>query len=149
MNKNADKIIGVKLSSSFPTKSRCKFCKGFPKVYYMTRNPTHSMDHRKTIDSLDFYRSFIKRMSDDFFLISQPRYFQSASTFAHAISNYCNYRPRLHRTRGCTPKRDYVEFLACECGKTFWAFAVKSVKNRPEIENRKSKNNFPNKGLII
>jgi len=91
-------------------------------------------------------KKWLKRMTQDWYLDVEPRYFQEITNFSHAV-DYKGYNPKIHHTRGIDPRNNIVEFISCWSGCTIWAFADKATKKRPEIANRKSRILHPQKFL--
>lgn len=145
MNKKSSKndIIRIRLSSPFMVRAACKYCSGGPLIYYYIRNSTNWFDPRKAIGQLAFLRNLARQITTAH-IFSEPKDYNVISYFSLGVG-YTQYRPKLHRTRGSSFTLDIVEFLTCDCMKTTWAFNQKSIQNRPEISNRKSRFNFPKK----
>jgi hypothetical protein len=139
-------IIHINISSTFLIKNRCKACGKHPSDYYYIRKCRVYKD----IDELNYYsKSFKKRIGRfilDWYLDSDPKFFCDIKDFSFCIRDK-SYLPRLHNTRGepSNNKDHVIEMLGCECGKTTWAFNNKSIKNSPEIINRKGRYGYPRK----
>lgn len=136
-------IIRVRLSTPIMVRTRCKHCMGLPSIYYYLRNPTMWFSPRKALDASSHIKKLIGLIQQRSPILP-PKYYTSASLLAHNIM-YAKYRPKLHRTRGCSAVFDVVEILTCDCMQTTWAFTDKAVSNRPEIACRKARYRFPNK----
>lgn len=136
--------IKVNLSSSFVCRSVCTKCGTKPLYYYFSRNPIMWYDPGKNRNLFDFIRKYIKTIAPDQYSLDDFKTSAKIGYYNHPV-NYKGYRPKLHRARGIDPVYDLVEHLACECGLTTWSFAERSVRNRPEIVNRKSKYKHKNK----
>jgi hypothetical protein len=139
-------IIRVNISSTFICRSKCLECGEGPSEYFHIRSPSLSKDVSLDIKFSAHFRDFIKRMSNDWYLEGDPKYFRDIKEFSFILEDK-QYRPTLHRTRGSDIKlRDNViEIAICDCGATTWAFNQKSTKKRPEITNRKGKYFYPKK----
>ena len=98
-------------------------------------------DPRRVTNRLELAKNRIKNIGwiTNPIIIDDPTYKVSASSFSHH-PYYKGYRPRLHRTRGSNAIMDSIEYLGCDCGKTYWAFSEIGNLRRPEITNRKSRN---------
>jgi hypothetical protein len=134
----------IKLSTPFLVKSRCKFCRGLPMHYYYIKSRGLYQDPSKLVQWFQDVSKHFKRMCTEHYFLSEPRYCGGMANFSQTPF-YKGYNPTLHRTRGVSNSSEMSEFLMCECGGTSWAFRNKAVKNRPEIVNRKSRKNFPQK----
>lgn len=132
-------IIRVRLSMPVLVRARCIHCGGFPtQLYYMRNNSLYVTPPRRgTRMGKRRYRMSTGHPSDS------PKYF-TMNQSSHSTM-YKSYRPKLHRTRGSSSSSEFIEYLTCDCFATKWAFAEKSVVNRPEIMNRKARNFFPHK----
>lgn len=137
-------IVKVNLSSSFVYRTICLKCGSRPLYYYYTRNPIMWYDPHKNRDIFDFIRKYFKRLSPDNYSLDDFVYSSKIGYYNHPV-NYKGYKPKLHRTRGVDPILDLVEHLTCNCGYTVWSFSDKSVRSRPEINNRKCKYKHSNK----
>lgn len=139
-------IIRVKISSSFLPRARCKMCGKGPSWYYYTRKPYLRADVKEYKADSKFWRNWMKHMTNDWYLDEQPSEFHSIEDFSLKLGDI-HYRPQLHRTRGSNvpSHENVIEMLGCDCGHTTWAFNYKSTRNRPEIQNRKSRSFYPQK----
>lgn len=137
-------IIHVNISSTFLIKNRCKSCGKMPLDYYYTKMPYLYKDVNEKISCLKNYFKSIDRLTNDWYLGSDPRSFYDIQLFSFSIKSK-GYIAKLHNSRGVKNKNQVLEFLICECGKTKWAFNGKSIKNRPEIINRKGRYDYPRK----
>ena len=134
-------IVKVNFSSSFLARARCSACGQGPAHYYFSRNPISWYDPINIKKMFEFIKLNFNRLSNEDYRIDDFIFSARTSFFNHSV-NYKGYKPRLHRTKGVDPSSDVVEFLICNCGKTAWAFAERSIKNRPEIINRKSRYHY-------
>jgi hypothetical protein len=133
-------IIKVRLSTPILARTRCVYCGGLPEYFYYIWNGGlyYSPSKPKTRMARHSYR-----MSTDDSDLSSPKYFNVSK--ASQYTKFKSYRPKLHRTYGSSSSLEYIEYLTCYCFRTKWAFAEKSVANRPEIAMRKARNFFPHK----
>lgn len=139
--------IRINISSSFMARARCVKCGKSPSYYYSIRNPFLYEDVGYVISNSKWRRSWIKSMKGNWYLDSEPKYFHDIQEFSFILDDK-QYRPTLFRIMkgGAVKDRDnVVEMLGCDCGATIWAFNQKSVKNRPEITNRKGRYKYPGK----
>jgi hypothetical protein len=134
--------VRVNLSSSFIAKSRCKFCATGPQNYFISKLVTKWYDHSFIKERAAAYLKRLRRMNFDFYLDSSPKHFKSVKFLIHTVF-YKGYDPVLHKNRGVPAVANYMEYLACHCGRTQWAFVQKSAAARPEIIQRKSRNKYP------
>lgn len=148
MNKNG--FVKVNLSSTFPFKNRCKYCASQPKHYYYTRTASAFQDH----EVIKFINMWIssnhKRMCEDYYLTEMPKHFNTAGSFAHLV-DYKGYNPRFHKNHkdhNAHALASTTDHLACNCGRTNWAFNETSAKNRPEIKQRKARENSSSSFLV-
>lgn len=137
--------ITIRISSSFMSRARCKYCKGKPVAYFGMYKPNSWGD-------VTGYREFtgdkfwIQRFCPSWYKHYQPREFDDIYEFSFRLQ-YKNYCPLLHRTRGAevSSRNNIIDCLSCECGKTVWAFNQESTRRRPEITNRKGRYDYPQK----
>jgi hypothetical protein len=126
----------IKTSTTFPTRSLCKFCCSGPVFYSFYKNEKmyKSPDlcfKNKTIYNVNY---------DHNDAIIKCRH---ASIQEHSfILDLNKFNIKMHRTKGVNNKNNYEEFLFCDCGKTGWKFNYKSTKDRKEISMRQSKKFF-------
>lgn len=130
-------IIKINISNSFIHRARCAKCGNQPKYYYISANPILYNDPNKNKNNFKFIKKYYKRISSDH-KIDDFRFASKLNYYNHSV-NYKSYNPKLHRVKGADAKFNLIESLTCECGYTFWYFTEKSIKNRSEILNRKSK----------
>lgn len=138
-------IVKINVSSTFMVRARCRECGGPPNYYFYVRKPYLYKDVRAQQTTSKWLRSWVKRMTSDWYLDSEPRHFHDIEEFSFVMDDK-HYIPTLHRSRNTNKyKEDVVEFVGCDCGQTVWAFNQKSTKNRPEVTNRKGRYNYPNR----
>lgn len=130
--------VKVNISSTFPARTRCKYCLGLPTKYYYIRNPNCWISPKFNMDLNLWLKHNLKRISKDFYVYSDPNTVKSFNIFNHKLS-YKGFRIRLHKNKGIHPFMDYMEILRCPCHKTSWAFYQKSAAYRPDIINKKGK----------
>jgi hypothetical protein len=141
---DSSQSVQVNLSSSFVVRSRCKFCATGPKHYIISKLSTKWYDHSMIKDRFTSYVKRLKRMNYDFYLTVSPKVFNSVGFLTHTAF-YKGYNPALHKNISLSPIANYMEYLACGCGRTQWGFAQKSSASRPEIASRKSRYKYPRK----
>jgi hypothetical protein len=136
--------VRINISSSFMARALCKECGKGPAYYYHVRLPFIWKDVSDQIIGSKWFRSWIKRLVSDWYLVSEPRYFRDISEFSASFPD-AHYNPTAHMKRGLpkVEKDNVMEMLGCECGATVWAFNQKSTKNRPEVINRKGRYKYP------
>lgn len=143
--------IKVSISSAFIMRARCKYCGDVPTTYFWISNSPLDKDVLEMINEAKFDKNYIKRMGGDWYLYNEPKAFLNNGYFSFTLYGK-SYSPKLHKSIGNTydiKSRDNItEMLGCECGKSFWAFNNKSVKNKPEIVNRKGRYGY-NQKLVI
>lgn len=138
-------IIKINISSPFMVRTRCVECGGAPNYYFYARKPYLYKEANQQVIGSKWMRGFVKRLTSDWYLDSEPRYFHDIEEFSFTLDDK-GYLPNLHRSRGGSKyKEDVIEFVGCDCGQTVWAFNQKSTKNRPEIVNRKGRYTYPNR----
>jgi hypothetical protein len=136
------KFVGVNLSTTFLIRTKCKFCATGPVHYFTGKTTIKWLSPHKAKGNYKFYFKFIKRVNYDYYLDEAPKKYTSMSPFTHTPA-YKGYNPALHKKRGVSAINDFVEYLCCDCGRSKWVFSQKATKQRPEIVNRKAKNNYP------
>jgi hypothetical protein len=133
-------IIRVNISSSFLPRARCKKCGKGPSFYYFRRKSALLKSPLR-----EATKRWLKRMTADWYLTESPKDFDHIEDFSFRLFDK-SYRPVMHKTRGFSTGKDHiVEALSCDCGHAVWLFNHKSVKNRPEIRNRKGRYGYPQK----
>lgn len=146
MKRNKKRIVEVKLSTTFLSRTKCRYCNDFSPFIYRVRNSLLDYDVKLYIQKFEYIKANVKRMCDDYYLFLNPKFFKDVSFFNHAVS-YKGYNPRLHRLKN-VKKDDYcTEYLSCVCGFTNWAFNYKSCENQLSF-NRKSKNYHKRKFIL-
>jgi hypothetical protein len=138
--------ITVNISSSFFKRAKCKDCGGGPNYYYPLRKPVLWDDPRQLLAASKWLRTFIKRLVEDWYLDATPKYFTEANEFSYSPSDK-HFTPTRFRTRGLPTKQEdnVIDVMVCECGASVWWYNQKSVKNKPEIVNRKGKYGYPDR----
>lgn len=137
MKRNKKRIVEIKLSTTFLSRTKCRYCNDFSNFIYRIRNYLLDYDTKICIQKFEYIKSNVKRMCDDYYLSLSPKFFKDTSFFNHSVS-YKGYNPRLHRLRD-VKKDDYcTEFISCRCGFTNWAINYKLCENQLSF-NRKSR----------
>jgi hypothetical protein len=142
--KDREETFKVKLSSPFLVRTRCKYCGSLPVDYFRMGGNRHFKDFRDFLNIFSWVPKHNKRLCSDFYLMDDPSSFYVMSNFSYSVP-YKAYNPSIHHKRGIRPTRDINECLVCECGRTYWVFKQQAVMKRPEIVNRKSNREFPQK----
>ena len=137
--------IQINLSTPFLQRAKCKFCEKGPSYYYCCRN-TFFLDATTPQKYMQWVTKHNYRICTDDYLFEEPKQCTQLINLSYQLP-YKGYTPTLHRCRGVQPRTDFIEYVICKCGKTTWQFYYRSAKNRPEIINRKCRNNFPKKFL--
>lgn len=140
-------IIRINISSTFMQRTLCPECGEGPSFYYVVMKPFMWKDIKNLVMVSKISRKWVKRMNSSWYQNFDPRYFRKLGDFTFILEDK-SFRPLIHRTRGSDKGGDrdnVVEFLSCDCGSSVWAFNDKSVKNRPEIANRKGRYRYPQK----
>jgi hypothetical protein len=138
-------LIKINISTPFLVRTRCVECGSSPTYYLQLKKPFLFAEVQLYLIYSKFYRSYIQRMTENWYLYEKPKHFISIKEFSFILDDK-HYVPKFFHTRGFPIGRENrVEFLSCSCGATLWAFNQKSVKNRPEIVNRKGRYSYPNK----
>lgn len=138
------KPFKLKLSNPVLVRTRCKFCQENPSIYFRITNSRLFLDVNKSNNLLKWIKIHFNRMCADYYLIEQPSSFHTMSTFGFS-PNFKSYNPSLHHKVGVDSKRDCIDCLTCDCGRTCWYFNQESSLNRAEIVNRKSHKEYPQK----
>lgn len=146
---NKKDFIKVNLSSTFPLKSRCKYCSSDPKHYYLARTISAFQDHEVIIYINMWIASNHKRMCKDYYLAEMPRNYNVISNFGHSV-DYKGYSPRYHRNskyHNLHANLNMIDYVTCRCGKTRWAFNDTVARYKRETIQRKSRVLFKTKYL--
>ncbi len=141
--RNRPEKTHVNLSSSFVMRCRCKHCGSFPKTYWYHRIKSYAMSPDNMRKQFCNWQKFQKRLCDDYLEEGDPSQIRKMSAMNFNFS-FKNYSPRYHKNRG-SGIFDITEYIECDCGLTLWAFGEKAGKNRPEINQRKSRYKYPHK----
>lgn len=136
--------VRVNISSTFPIRSKCKFCMKGPQYYIIQKRPIKWIDPKDIKIIFDQVAKYTKRMTQDFYLPESPKHFHAMGAFSCPVF-YKKYDPSLHAKRGIMCYDDVIEMLLCACGFTGWAFTQKSSVLRSEITNRKARYKYPRK----
>ena len=143
-------VVRINISSTFLQRARCKECGKGPNFYYASMPPFKWKDIKHFVIYSKFSKRWVKRMVSDWYRDFSPRYFHNLGDFSFALEAK-SYNPALHNShiRHEQLARDNViEYVGCDCGATVWAFNDKSIKNRPEITNRKGRYKYPQKFVL-
>jgi hypothetical protein len=138
-----------KLSSSFMVRCRCKHCGQTPDAMYYVRqiSPEIGPEETKKINGF-FAKAFKKfintnRLISDFYLQSNPSEFTDLKYFNVRREGNAWFNPHLHKNKGFSLNKNYMQYFTCKCGKAQWAFCSgSSVEDKMEIFHRKAKRNF-------
>jgi len=136
-------FVKINASITFPIRTKCKSCMNGPKFYYIQKMPALWFDPNQIKRNFDRLKKSFKSMNQDFYLMESPKFFTGISPF-NFTPRFNHYNPTLHAKNGVL-NNNILEFLACECGFTTWAFSRKSTQNRPEITKRKAPYSYPHK----
>jgi len=139
-----NKTFGVKLSTTFPVRTKCKYCLGSPTEYYYIRTPIKWLNPNRIRDQFDAMKKWLKRLTSDHYLDDHPREFVGISSFNFYLP-YSKFNPALHHKRGVKPVEDIIEILSCDCRRSNWAFVQKAHQNRPDILCREARSTYPHK----
>ena len=135
--KNKRKATEVCLSSTFMQKNRCKFCSSYLSETFVYMAGVRNKDCT-IVNSLN-------RKTDYQFLAPENHYMLvfSAYTYIHnalSLRPTKSYNPKLHKNN--CKKINYVDGIACHCGKSFFMFNQSASESQIEIKNRKAKGFF-------
>lgn len=135
----------VNLSSTFPVRTKCKYCLSGP-TYYSSDS---IFFRRLNIQDARQYQKVVKRM------MKINRNWYSELSFSHFLDKsgisilfhkptYMGHHPTLYRKRGVSD-RDIEEYFVCTCFKTKWKFHFKATQSCPEIAHRRARYSYPTK----
>lgn len=136
--------VRVGMSSTFPIRSKCRFCMKGPTHYFCQRLPPRWFSPKRIQEMANHAYKHINRMCQDFYFIETPKEFTGTMAFnwQHAGKSY---DPSLHTKRGAVFFDNVLEYLSCNCGRTCWSFAQKIAILRDEIVRRKARYKYPQK----
>lgn len=139
-------VIRINISSTFLPRVRCKECGEGPDYYYASMKPIVWKDIKHFVIYSKIAKKWVKRMVTNWYQEFQPRYFSKLGDFSFALDAK-SFNAALHRVKGTplNPRENVVEYVGCSCGSTVWSFNDKSIKNRPEITNRRGRYKYPQK----
>lgn len=83
-------------------------------------------------------------MTGDWYLKRQPKHFHSLRNFNFYFRER-SFTPSMHHKLNMEYIDHVIEYLACPCGRTVWAFNQKDGEERPEIKHRKGRYSYPQK----
>jgi hypothetical protein len=132
----------INLSSTFPVRAKCPKCKD-DCYYYWYHVPSYFDDPSSSFSIFNWFKKYINKMNSDWYLDTEPRQNHNLSHFNFVWSEK-SFKPRLLHTRGIS-NNTRMEFITCQCGDYVWAYTQQSIKNRPEIINRKARTSYPKK----
>jgi len=138
------KAIKINLSSTFIVKNKCVECNKHPNEYYWINLPPYYYDPTNSYELFDWIKKYIKRMTGSWYMKRSPRHFKSIKDFNFYWSEK-SYKAALHQHFNIEATDHVIEYLACPCGRTVWAFNQKDAEERPEIKNRKARYSYPQK----
>jgi len=130
--------IKIKISSSFPVRTLCKYCLTGPTYYFRV---SKKKIKRKPDNQINYKHYSTRLEPDDFIITCRSLKIKDVSY----STNFIAYNPKIHRQRKLLRSINVDDILYCECSLTNWAFNVSSSKGRKEIEQRKSKITFDKK----
>lgn len=134
--------IRINASTTFPVRSKCRFCMSGAVNYFVQNTPPKWFNPRRIIDMSRHFHKHTKRMCQNFYWIESPKEFTSIIAFSWYPSEK-SYNPALHNKRGTIPVNHAVEFLSCGCGRTAWGFEQKDAKIT--TTKRKARYSYPQK----
>lgn len=137
-------VMRINLSSTFVIKNKCTECNKHPDEYYWIQLPPYYYDVRSSQAVFDWIKKYIKRMVSSWYTKHEPRHFKTIRDFNFFWMEK-SYKPSIHQHLNLEETDHVIEYLACPCGRTVWAFNQKDAEHRPEIKNRKARYSYPNK----
>lgn len=143
--KYREQTVTIKLSTTVLQRTVCKYCGSPPTEYYYVGTPVLYKEARNFVELFAWVQKrHKKRFCSSYYLMCEPIEFSNINQFSFC-PDFNSYNPRLHNKVGVKATRNIKDCLVCECGKTSWVIANKSMLNRPEICNRKSDREYPKK----
>jgi hypothetical protein len=143
MNRKNIKIISrdiyVNLSCSFLERTRCKFCGELPYFYYCLRSKTYSKEAFIPFNKMRWLTKRNYKINNDDYIINEPRDFTNIAILSYSVP-YMSYFVSPHRIKNIKSNYDYIEYVACPCGKSRWAFCFDFCNHKLEVINRKCRN---------
>lgn len=139
-------VVKINLSSTFVIKNKCPFCNKHPSEYYWVNLPPYYYDPRSSQEVFDWIKKYIKHVTPfiSSYTKENPRNFKSIKEFS-IFWRERYYKSALHQHLNIELTSHIIEYLACPCGRTTWAFNQKDTEERPEINNRKARYKYPQK----
>lgn len=134
-------MVKISLSETFIVRSRCKYCKDFPSIYYHYQSPILWQDPNSSRDLFAFVKKQVSRLCSDIYFEYSPKEFYHIGLFEFKV-NFKGYNPRFHKSNS---PMEISALLTCKCSKTFWAFPDKIENSRPEVVFKRSRYKYPNK----
>lgn len=127
----------LKISTTFPVRTRCKKCSSLPCFYFNYPKSHIQKDPKK----LQYYfgrdNKFIIINNDDYTDFSQ----QNLKLKNIRYSLHMNFNTQKHQKNkkiGTDYSKNKIECLTCECGKTLWDFYDLAGSEKPEIFNKRA-----------
>lgn len=143
MIKYNQEIVKIKLSSSFISRTLCKFCLNGPIGYICFRNKKVYKSPR-----LAFRRQSNLNINPSFVIENCVKYREFHLSSESFLLDLNMFNIVAHRTIKFINKKNVEECVFCECGRTIWTFNNKSTQHKKEVLNRKSKNFYPKQFLF-
>lgn len=136
----------INISSSFLARARCKSCGKGPSFYFSVQKPYMYFLVNQRLFTSKAIRGWIKNLISNWHLPLSPKYCHNMGGFKLSFDDK-HFIPILHRTRGSgvMDKNNIIDMISCDCGETTWAYNEKSIKDRPEITQRKGRYSYPQK----
>jgi len=134
--------IKINISSSFMARAKCFVCKTGPEYFIYEVKPYPFWDYTKSAKYFAYMQKYIG-LNNNWFSSFHPKEINRMSYLFFTLQNK-SVSARSHQHNIPLYNQDYIDELAsCACGSHIWFFNQKSVKNQPEIVNRKGKYKYP------
>jgi hypothetical protein len=137
-------VVRINISSTFVIKNKCVECNKQPDEYYWVNLAPYYYDVRSAQWLFDWYKKYVKRMTGSWYMKRAPKHFHLIRDFNFYWTEK-SFKPALHHKLNVEATDHVIEYLACPCGRTVWAFNQKDGEERPEIKHRKGRYGYPQK----
>lgn len=144
MQKN-NVYVKINLSQPILVRTKCKYCQQEPSIYYSLPYKAFPNDVKAYYKDASKTKTYIKRMSSDWFLAYDPKQFSRSNTFSFILydkglsaSHWLSQAHKYHR---------HYEYLSCDCEGTVWVVQARMIDDIPSRQHRKARITFPRKFL--
>ena len=132
-------MVGINSSSSFPFRTRCKFCKSYPQYYIFILDRLRFKDFRISLRVSQKFLTMFAIAPKAQATLNQPSDFRKISTLSFK-SVHSKVSPRYNKNYGLSEDTDnaFMDAVTCACNKTIWRFKAEDQK---DMKSKRSRSN--------